>query len=80
MNNETIKNVMQISKRVIRLDLDLHNSSDHTKPYPIIANYFHNKQNRKTHGAPLTRRDYAKSEKTTYPSPNTTKTLISFFG
>ena len=57
MNNETIKNVMQISKRVIRLDLDLHNSSDHTKPYPIIANYFHNKQIRKTHGAPLTRRD-----------------------
>ena len=57
MNNETIKNVMQISKRVIRLDLDLHNSSDHTTPYPIIANYFHNKQNRKTHGAPLTRRD-----------------------
>ena len=53
MNNETIKNVMQISKGVIRLGqntlLDLHNSSDHIKPYPIIANYFHNKQNRKTH-------------------------------
>ena len=52
---------MQISEGVIRLGrnilLDLHNSSDHTKPYPVIANYVNNKQKSKIHGAPLTCRN-----------------------
>jgi len=76
MNNETIKNVMQISKGVIRLGqntlLDLHNSSDHTKPYPKIANYFHNKQNRKTRGTPLTLR-YCKQNLRKQPTPPATQ-------
>ena len=48
MSNKTINNILQISEGVIRLGsntlLELRNSSDHTKPYPVITNYVNNKQ------------------------------------
>ena len=51
MSNKTINNILQISEGVIRLGsntlLELRNSSDHTKPYPVITNYVNNKQKKK---------------------------------